>query len=169
MGSPTAPLVLIEYSDLQCYYCGQAYPTLKRLVEESNGQIAWIHRHLPLESIHPEAKPSALASECIAEQLGSDGFWKFAEAMFNNQQGMNAAYYEQVVGALGADIASFKLCVSSKKYASRVTLESDEAAKNGAQGTPYTILYDKKGQSAVSGALPYETFVSVIKAFTERQ
>src|SRR3989338_5039043 len=46
VGSPTAPLVLIEYSDFQCPYCNVVHPTLKRIVEESNGQIAWVYRHL---------------------------------------------------------------------------------------------------------------------------
>ncbi|MDZ4226263.1 MAG: thioredoxin domain-containing protein, partial [Patescibacteria group bacterium] len=63
VGSPTAPIVLIEYSDFECPFCSMIHPTLKRIVEESNGEIAWIYRHLPLESIHPQAFPSALAAE----------------------------------------------------------------------------------------------------------
>src|SRR3990167_7895499 len=41
IGDINAPTVLIEYSDFQCYYCMQVYPTIKKIVEESNGQIAW--------------------------------------------------------------------------------------------------------------------------------
>lgn len=169
VGSPTAPLVLIEYADLECYYCGLAHPTLKKIVEESNGQIAWIFRHLPLESIHPQALPSALASECVAEQLGSEGFWKFTDAMFADQSAMNPQYYEQVALGLGADMAQYKSCVSSQKYKDRVAADAQEATTNGGQGTPYTILYNNKGQVGVSGALPYATFTAVIKAFQDRQ
>ncbi len=169
MGSLNAPLVLIEYSDLECYYCGQVYPTLKRIVSESNGKIAWIHRHFPLESIHPQARPSALASECIAEQLGNDGFWKFADTVFANQKKMSASFYEEIAATLGADLAKFKSCIASEKYNDKVSAEAQEAMASGGQGTPFTILYDKKGQTAVSGALPSQTFVSVIKAFQERQ
>src|SRR3989344_5863622 len=92
VGSPDAPIVLIEYSDFQCPFCSRIDPTLKRIVAESNGQIAWVYRHLPLESLHPEARPAALASECIAEQLGNDGFWKFADRIFADQSKMSAAY-----------------------------------------------------------------------------
>jgi protein-disulfide isomerase len=169
IGSASAPLVLIEYTDLQCYYCGQAYPTLKRLVHESNGQIAWVQRHLPLESIHPQARPSALASECVAEQLGNEGFWKFTDDMFNNQSKMSPQYYEQVATELGADLAKFKSCVASEKYADKVDVDAAEAMQNGGTGTPYTVLYDAQGQTGVSGALPYATFMSVIKAFQDRQ
>lgn len=169
IGSPSAPIVLIEYSDFQCPYCNLVHPTIKRLVSESNGQIAWVYRHLPLESIHPEARPSAIASECVNEQLGGEGFWAFADAMFANQKSLNAAFYEQTAVSLGADLTEFKACVASGTYASRVDADTSEAMNNGGQGTPYTVLYDNRGQIGVSGALPYETFSSVIKAFKERQ
>ena len=168
VGSPDAPLVLIEYSDFQCPYCNVVHPTLKRIVAESNGQIAWVYRHLPLESIHPSARPAALASECIAEQLGNAGFWKFADSVFANQSKMSADYYAQLAVQFGADKAAFSACVASNKYAGKVDADAQEAQANGGQGTPYTVLYDKAGQAGVSGALPYETFSAVIKAFQTR-
>lgn len=169
IGSPDAPIVLIEYSDFQCPYCNLVHPTLKRLVSESNGQIAWVYRHFPLESIHPEARPAAMASECVFEQLGNEAFWSFGDTMFSNQDKMNAAFYEQTAVALGANLSQFKSCMASNKYANRIDTDSAEVMQNGGQGTPYTVLYDKKGQVGVSGALPYETFSAVIKAFKERQ
>ena len=169
IGSPAAPLVLIEYSDFQCPYCNVVHPTLKRIVEESNGQIAWVYRHLPLESIHPSAKPAAIASECVAEQLGQSGFWKFADIVFADQSKMSTAYFEQVALQLGAQKTAYKSCVASASAAKKVDADSAEVQQNGGQGTPYTVLYDKRGQVGVSGALPYDAFTSVIKSFRERQ
>ncbi len=169
VGSLNAPLVLIEYSDFQCPFCNIVHPTLKRIVSESNGQIAWVYRHLPLESLHPNAKPAALASECVAEQLGNDGFWKFADTIFANQSKMSADYYVQLAVQLGADKSKFNSCISSNKYAGIVDADAQEAQQNGGNGTPYTVLYDKKGQTGVSGALPYDMFTSVIKTFQARQ
>jgi len=169
IGSPAAPLVLIEYSDFQCPYCNVVHPTLKRIVEESNGQIAWVYRHLPLESIHPNAKPAAIASECVAEQLGNTGFWEFADIIFGDQSKISPAYFEQVALQLGAQKTAYKSCIASASTATKVDADSNEAQQNGGQGTPYTVLYDKKGQTGVSGALPYGTFISVIKSFRERQ
>ena len=169
LGSPNAKVVLIEYSDFECYYCGQAYPTIKRLVEESGGEVAWIHRHFPLESIHPQARPSALASECVAEQLGDEGFWKFSDAMFADQSKMSPSYYRGVAQELGANLGLFDSCVASEKYASKVDADYAEAVQNGGQGTPWTVLWSANEQVAVSGALPYQTFVAVIKAFQDRQ
>lgn len=164
IGSLSAPVVLIEYSDFQCPFCSRVHPTLKKIVDESNGQIAWVYRQFPLESIHPNARPAALASECVAEQLGNDGFWKFADAIFADQSKMSAAYYTQTAVGLGADKTKFNACVASDKYASRIDEDASEATQNGGNGTPYTVIYGKGKQVPVSGALPYEQFMSVINS-----
>lgn len=169
IGSPTAPIVLIEYLDFQCVYCSMVHPTLKRIVEESNGQVAWVMRHLPLESIHPEARPSGLAAECIAEQLGNDGWWAFADDMMANQEGMGTTRYLSLAGSLGADTAKYLSCVSSAKYNQKIDEQSASAQVAGAQGTPYTVVYGNGAQVPLSGALPYAQFSSVIKAVQERQ
>lgn len=169
IGSLSAPVVLIEYSDFQCVYCSMVYPTIKKIVEESNGQVAWIMRNLPLDSIHPEARPAGLAAECIAEQLGNEGFWAFADDMFNNQDGMGNARYLSVAASLGADTAKYMSCVSSKKYNQKLDDESAEAQVAGASGTPYTVVYGKGVQVPLSGALPEAQWRSVIKAVQARQ
>lgn len=169
VGSPNAPIVLIEYSDFECPFCSRVHPTLKRLVDESDGQIAWVYRHLPLEQIHPEARPSALASECIAEQLGNEGFWSFADQVLVDQSKMGASYYAQVAERLGANMAEFNSCVAGNKFGSKIDAHMQEAAAVGANGTPFTVVYGNGKQVPVSGALPYEQFKAVINAAQGRQ
>lgn len=169
LGSPTAPVVLIEYLDFQCPYCSLLQPTLKRLVEESNGQVAWVMRHLPLESIHPEARPSGLAAECVAEQLGNDGWWAFADALLADQDNLGTARYLELASSLGADTAQYLSCVSSKKYNQKIDEQLAEAQVAGAQGTPYTVVYGNGASVPLSGAMPYEQFSAVIKAVQARQ
>ena len=165
-GSPTAPVVMVEYSDFECPYCSRVYPTLKKLVDESNGQIAWVYRNLPLTTIHPEAAPAANAAECVAEQLGNAGYWKFADTLFANQQSLGAAYYKSVAVSLGADAAKFASCVAAKKYQKNIDTDAGEAQALGANGTPFTLIINtKKGTGVpVSGALPYAQFVAAIKS-----
>ncbi len=169
IGSPTAPVVLIEYSDFECYYCSVAYPTIKRIVEESNGQVAWVMRHLPLDSIHPQARPAALAAECIAEQLGNDGWWGFTESVFTDQKNLGTARYLELASQLGADTAKYMSCVSDNRYNEKINEQSAQAQAAGAQGTPYTVVYGNGAQVPLSGALPYAQFSAVIKAVQERQ
>ncbi|MCA9351575.1 DsbA family protein [Patescibacteria group bacterium] len=83
-GSDDPQITIIEYSDLQCPFCSQVHPTLSRIVDE-NPNVAWVYRHLPLSSIHPQAMPAAVASECVATNEGNDAFWEFADTVFENQ------------------------------------------------------------------------------------
>ncbi len=169
IGSSTAPLVLIEYSDFECYYCMIAYPTIKRIVEESNGQIAWVMRHLPLDDLHPEARPAAHAAECIAEQLGNKGWWAFTDSVFTDQTNLGGARYLALAGQLGADTGKYMSCVSSKKYEAKIDEQAAQAQIAGAAGTPFTVIYGKGPSVPLSGALPYSRFNAVIKAVQARQ
>lgn len=165
-GSADAPIVLIEYSDFQCPYCSVIHPTLKKIVDESNGQVAWVYRQLPLTSIHPEAQPAAEASECVAEQLGDAGFWQFADTLFANQAKLGSAYYAEVAKSVGADPAKFTACMAAGTHREKIATDTIEAQSNGGSGTPFTVVLNtKNGKAApVSGALPYAQIMSVIKS-----
>ncbi|HVY73133.1 MAG TPA: DsbA family protein [Candidatus Paceibacterota bacterium] len=166
IGSPNAPIVLVEYSDFQCPYCSMIYPTLKRIVDESNGGVAWIYREFPLTSIHPQALPAAHAAECIAKQLGNDGFWKYADAVFNNQAKLTPDYSASLAKQFGADMTAYNQCVSSSEFGKVIDSDTAEAEGAGGTGTPFTVVINTKtGKAApVSGALPYAQLMSVIKA-----
>lgn len=164
IGDPNAPVVLIEYSDFQCPFCSMVYPTIKNIVDSSGGKVAWVMRNFPLTSIHPQATPAANAAECIAEQLGSDGYFKYADAVFSNQDKLNAAYSRQLAQQFGANMQKYDSCVSTSKYQSKIDAQEAEAENNGGQGTPYTIVYGKGKQVPISGALPQSQFESVINS-----
>ena len=78
-GSPDAPVVVIEYSDYECPYCARYQTTMKQLVDESNGQVAWMYRHWP---IHAGSLDKLIAAECVAKLKGNDAFWKYTESLF---------------------------------------------------------------------------------------
>jgi len=164
IGSPTAPVVLVEYSDFQCPYCQLVYPTLKSIVASSNGKVAWVMREFPLTSIHPEANPAANAAECIAAQLGNDGWWKYADAVFNNQDKLNAAYSRSLAQQFGANLGAYDSCIAASTYQSKIDAQTAEAENNGGQGTPYTVVYGHGKQVPVSGALPLAQFNAVIQS-----
>ncbi|MDO8517886.1 MAG: thioredoxin domain-containing protein [bacterium] len=166
VGSPTAPIVLVEYSDFQCPFCSMIHPTLKKIVGESGGKIAWVMRQFPLDSIHPQANPAANAAECIAAQLGNTGFWKFADAIFANQQSISPAYYAQLAQQFGADMPQYNACFAASKYQTVIDADVAEAQAAGASGTPYTIVLNTRTNKAapVSGALPEAQIMAVIKS-----
>jgi len=78
-GNANAPVVIIEYSDYECPYCKAFQPTIKQIVDESNGQVAWMYRHWP---IHQGSIEKLIAAECVAKLKGNDAFWKYSDLLF---------------------------------------------------------------------------------------
>lgn len=82
-GSNNPNITIIEYSDFECPFCSRVHGTLDQVVKNNN-DITWVYRHLPL-SFHPQAMPSAIISECIADQAGNEAFWEFSDIIFEDQ------------------------------------------------------------------------------------
>ena len=171
IGSPNAPIVLVEYSDFQCPFCSLIFPTLKKIVADSNGQIAWVYRNLPLPpTMHPNARPAAEAAECVAAELGNSAYWKFIDTVFTHQQSIGDAFYHKTAVALGADPTAFDACTEKQTYDARIVADETEAGNNGGSGTPYTIIVGKKGAPVpFSGALPEAQILAKIKQVQVRQ
>ena len=154
LGPKDPDVYFIEYVDFQCSYCNRFHATVKEILKKHEGKIAWVIRNFPLDSIHPEARPAAVAAECAAKVGGNEAFWAFADRVFANQGNLGADAYQRFAQEAGVDAAGFAACME-------VGDESviDQQLKNvldlGGQGTPYTVLLTRKGDVLkFSGALP---------------
>jgi len=154
-GNVKAAVTLVEFSDMQCPFCGRFHPTMQQVMKDYGDKVRWVYKHFPLESIHPYARPLAEASECAAEQ---GKFWEFVDADFSRQSEIGTDFAEKIAGELKLDMGKFKSCVSSRKYKDRVSADYSAGLAAGVQGTPHTLV----NGIALSGALPYEQVKAVI-------
>lgn len=155
-----AKVVLVEYSDYECPFCQRHHPTMLGLVEKYGDDVAWVYRHFPLTSIHPNAYPAALAAECANEQ---GKFWEFTDDLYENQSSIGDDYFVEVAGTLGMNVSKFTECVDSEKYKSVVDGDMATARAAGVSGTPATFV---NGQ-LISGAVDRATFEQLIDAALE--
>lgn len=79
IGDINAPIVIVEYSDLECPYCKRFGEVMKQVIEESNGEVAWVYRHWV---VHQGAIKKTVASECVAELEGKDAFFDYVDLIF---------------------------------------------------------------------------------------
>jgi protein-disulfide isomerase len=159
-GNVKAKITLIEFSDFECPFCGRFHPTVKQAMEEYGEDIRWIYKHFPLTGIHPQAQPSAEASECVWEQAGDEGFWEFADAMFENQDRLGSAFYAEVAQQIGVNIEQYQTCVLERKYQDKVQNDLNQGVQGGVTGTPGSFV----NGTAVKGAVPYEQLKAIIDA-----
>jgi protein-disulfide isomerase len=161
-GPRDADVFLIEYSDYRCGYCGLFHETVTQLLNEDaySGRVAWVYRHTPYQ---PGGKEAAVASECVAEQLGEEGFWEYTDRAFENQRQLSDKWHVDTAVSLGADKTAFEECVSSGKYDDLLREYITEAQSLGARGTPFSALLTKDGEIVkFSGAQPYERVIDLV-------
>ena len=162
-GNPDAPVTIVEFSDFECPFCARLHPTLKQIVEESEGSVRWEYRHLPLPS-HRNAELAALAGECVGRLGGNERFWNFAESAFSNQRSFSKTFFEQEAGRLGVDSEQFGECIRSEETKAIVENDFETGIAFGGRGTPFSVIVFEDGSTRpVSGALPYAQWISLLR------
>lgn len=161
-GEASAKTTIVEFSDFECPFCSRLHPTLKKIVDESEGAIKWEYRHLPL-SIHAAANPAAIASECVGDFAGNDAFWDYSYRLLSNQRGLTTEYLQDEATKLGVDSREFAACIESSEIQERIDRDVQKATALGGSGTPFSVIVYPDGTTKVaSGALPYENWVPLL-------
>lgn len=168
LGDPNAPVKVVEFSDTECPFCKRFHATMHQLMAEygTEGKVAWVYRHFPLDQLHPKARKEAEATECANELGGNEKFWAFVDKLYeitpsNNQ--LDPAQLPQIAVDVGLDRAQFESCLASGKYAQVVADNLQDAINSGGLGTPYSVVIAANGKkSTIEGAYPYEDVKLII-------
>ena len=171
LGNPDADVLIIEYTDAQCPFCQRFHMTMQQVMSNygKTGQVAWVYRHFPLDSIHPYARKGAEALECAYDQGGNTAFWKLEDKMFAaNTASIAPDELPKLAAVAGLDVNAFSTCLTSGKTAARVERDYQQGVDIGVRGTPYTIVWNKKTnkQIAINGAYPYDNVKGVLGQIT---
>lgn len=170
LGSLDAKVKIFEYSDYECPFCKNFHLTMEQVVQEygENGDVAWIYRHFPIESLHPvKAMREAIASECVAKLAGKDAFWEFSKKFFevtpsNNRTNLDTVL-PQIVSELGINQGEFDLCLESGEFDNHINEDLRTAELTGGRGTPWSILVAPGGDMyPINGALPFESVKQLV-------
>jgi protein-disulfide isomerase len=136
------------------------------------GKVRYLVRHLPLESIHPNARGAARAAECARQQGKFD---ELHDRLFANPKALGRADLERTAAALGLDVAVFRRCLDNPATDAAVTRDLEEARRVGISATPSFIfgLTQPDGSvralRSVSGAQPYAVFKAAIEGLLAGQ
>jgi protein-disulfide isomerase len=162
IGDVDAPVVIINYSEFQCPFCGKFARDTKphlveRFVEDGTLRIEW--RDFPY--LGPESTTAAHAARAAAAQ---DGFWAFHDAMFDDQQPPNSGrltedYLVGVAGDAGLDPDRLRDDMRSREVADAVRRDFEEGQSIGVTGTPAFLVNGRP----IIGAQPTDVFVAAVE------
>ena len=172
LGNPNAAVKIVEFSDFECPFCKRAHQTLKLIMAEygDTGNVAWVYRHFPLDSLHKKARKEAQASECANEQGGNSAFWAYTDVLFEitpSNDRLDLSLLPTIADQLGLDRAAFEACLGGDnrggKYADRIEADVQDAMASGGTGTPYTVVIAANGETfPINGAQPYAVFKAIV-------
>ncbi|GAA1537936.1 thioredoxin domain-containing protein [Streptomyces albidochromogenes] len=161
-GRADAPVVLIEYADFLCGYCGKfardTEPALvEKYVEDGTLRIEW--RNFPIFGKESDAAARA------AWAAGRQGrFWQFHAAAYAEgakEKGFGEARLKALAEEAGVkDIARFTRDAGGEAAAQAVRADQEEAYQLGATSTPSFLVNGRP----IAGAQPAAAFTQAIEA-----
>lgn len=151
-GKADAKVTVVEFSDLECPFCKRFHPELVSALA-ANPDIKWVYKHFPL-SFHPEAKPAAVAAECVGKLGGNDSFWSFIDKMYADQSSLGDAFYKKTAADLGVNAADFATCQTSGEFDSKIAADQSLGQSIGVGGTPSTYVIAGGSAQKLNGAVP---------------
>lgn len=135
LGPSTALVTLVEYGDLECPYCGRAYPIVEGVRRKLGDDLRFVFRHFPLSEIHPHARLAAEACEAAADQR-PDAFWAMHHYCFEHQDALDIDSLLAQAAKLGLDVARFTDDLRANRFGERVMRQFESGIRSGVNGTP---------------------------------
>ena len=153
-GPKDAPVTIVEFSDFECPYCGQAHDTVEQVMNTYAGKVRLVYRQFPL-SFHPHAAKAAEAALCAADQ---GKFWEYHDVLFKNQKKLEPVDLKAHASEVGMDAQKFGQCLDSGDKKKAVDADQQAGLAAGVGGTPAFFI----NGIFLNGAQPIDEFKKVI-------
>ena len=172
IGVPTAPVVVISYSDFECPYCQEfaqsVFPVLKARVIDA-GTAEFVFRHFPNRATHPRAYAAAVAAACAERQ---DRFWKVHDSLFGAFGVFDDLTFREAAASAGVDVVAFDRCLGQPSTSVEADIKQAQALGLSATPTflvgPRLSAGDMKVEKIVMGVVAVDSFVGVVNAIASK-
>lgn len=164
VGNPAAPVVLVNFSDFGCPYCGsfarETYPAIEREYVRT-GKVFF--KYVPFAlGMFPNGAEAARAAECAAD---AGRFWPMHDSLYANQPEWKKArapvgIFQRYAAGLGLERRHFAACYADREVHTRTRRNNEAAEALGIRVTPSFLVNDRP----IEGALPIADFRRVIDA-----
>lgn len=166
LGSPKAPIVMIEYAAPSCPHCAafdmEVFPLLKRQYIDT-GKVFYIFRVFPISAVDG-------AAEAMARCLPADNYFPFIDLLFRNQKQWDPEYgvtdvhsaLVQLGRVAGMSAEKVDQCIQDKAINDRTNRIAQEAStKYGVEGTPTFVI---NGVVQQAGEIPWPTLQNILNS-----
>ena len=141
-GPSDARVVLVEYGDYQCPYCGAAYPVVKRIQKDRGRKLRFVFRNFPITNAHPQAQWAAENAEAAAAQ---GKFWEMHDYLYEHQESLgDETFFARFERKLNLDLAQLEREVTQHVHLDRIQEDFMSGVRSGVNGTPTFFINDRR-------------------------
>lgn len=138
LGSMTAPIKIVIFSDYQCPFCAADDSSLWAIRQKYGSNVALIYRDFPLVAIHPYAEAAAIAARCAWAQ---GRYEQYHKALFAGQNDIGSKTWEEFATEAGVpSLPDFMRCTKGKGPNNRIQEDLTLAKELRLRGTPTVIV-----------------------------
>ncbi len=166
LGDEDAPVIIVEFSDYNCQFCGRHNDETKPLIQENyidEGLVKYVF----MDFVGVGTPIPHEATQCVRELGGGDLYWEMSKSILDNQNQdiNNIDYLSNLAVDIGINQEDFEECMESNRYEEQVMASTSFGQSLGITGTPgFLIGNDEVGYNVVSGAQPYNVFEQEIES-----
>lgn len=176
LGPEDAPVVIVEFSDYVCPYCGYFYlHILPEILEAYPDTVRFVHRDYPV--LAEESVSTSLAAACALDQ---DLFWELHDQLFGAHADFdpeaegehNPEFFNELVAkfsdeeilryaeAAGLDLEEYATCLEEGVGREEIMFDIQVGSQVGVESVPFYIV----NGYVYTGLLPIEAWEQIIDA-----
>jgi protein-disulfide isomerase len=167
-GSISAPVTVIDFSDLQCHLCARYVKNTEPMINKTyiqTDKATLVFIHLPNRGF--DSLPAALAAQCTQDQ---GRFWRYHNLLCEKQGPIDSGWanrdnLKKLASQIsGLDMHKFDSCFDSQKYKSFIENDIALAHSLGFTETPSFIIVKNDGSNPqkIEGPQPFPAFKAII-------
>jgi len=137
LGSPIAPVTVVEFFDPECETCRRFHPMTKMLLQEFDGKIQMVFRYAPF---HPNSKFAVQILEAARQQ---NRYWEVLDVLYQYQPQWGDHHnprpeliWTYLPNVAGLDIERLKVDMNDPKIQTMLDKDLSDGRQLGVQRTP---------------------------------
>jgi len=167
MGSPNAPITILEWGDYQCTFCYKFHQSTLDIINENfvkTGKVKIVFKDFPLNG--PDSLLAAEAAHCAQDQ---EKYWQYHDELYDNWGGERTGWVtreslDKFATTVNLDLDKFNKCLDDHKYQSKVMSLHEFGKEIGIDATPSFLVFNGEKMIKIRGNQPLEVF---LKTFDE--
>jgi protein-disulfide isomerase len=173
-GDVNSPLVVVDFSDFQCYLCKRFVDNTEQQINSTyvqTGKAVYVFKHLPNRGF--DSKAASLAAQCANDQ---GKFWEYHDILYANQGQIDSGWAsvknlkKLALHLRDFNITEFNTCFDDGKYELLVDKDISLASSLGFTETPSFMVMKSDGSISekIQGPKPFPIFKAVIDGLDKK-